>query len=93
MVEMSKRLDGGFLTFVLPLIIDTICHKKAPWLFSPSTLSSLQNEKLTFSHIQWRKRLDRVLQGSVLAGVGWALTRAVSFLARGALRSLVPAAL
>jgi 2-polyprenyl-6-methoxyphenol hydroxylase-like FAD-dependent oxidoreductase len=92
MVEMSKRLDGGFLTFVLPLIVDTICHKKAPWIFSPSTLSSLQNEKLTFSYIQWRKRLDRVLQSSVLAGVGWVLARAVSFLARGALRAVVPAA-
>eukprot|EP01041_Mallomonas_annulata_P003810 gene3810-7580_t len=79
LVHMSRKLDGGFFSFVLPLIIDTILHNLAPWLFSPNSISSLQNEKLKFSQIQKRKRLDRVLQfgfglallASVWKGTNW----------------------
>lgn len=66
MVQISHRLDGGFLTFVLPLIIDNILHKAFPRVFSPNTLSSLQNEKVTFTQVRRRKRLDRFLQFTLL---------------------------
>ena len=62
MVQISRRLDGGFLTFVLPLIVDNILHKAAPHIFSPNTLTSLQNEKKTFTQVRVRKRIDRLLQ-------------------------------
>lgn len=75
MVQISHRLDGGFLTFVLPLIIDNILHKAVPWLFSPNTLTSLQNEKLTFCQVRTRKRIDRLLQ--VLLGVSSLVTGVV----------------
>ena len=33
MDECKPLFDGGFLTFVLPLILDGIFNKWAPWLF------------------------------------------------------------
>lgn len=68
LVEISTKLDGGFLTFILPLIIDAITNKLCPWIFSPNTISCLQIEELKFSQIQRRKRLDRFLQ-VILAGL------------------------
>jgi len=66
MVQISRRLDGGFLSFVLPLIIDNILHRALPWFFSPNTLTSLQNENMSFTQVRLRKRIDRVLQVSLL---------------------------
>lgn len=65
LVHMSRKLDGGFLSFVLPLIVDTVLNNVAPWIFSPNSISSLQNEKKSFTQIQARKRLDRVMQISL----------------------------
>ena len=92
MVQISHRLDGGFLTFVLPLIIDNILHKAVPWLFSPNTLTSLQNEKLTFCQVRTRKRIDRLLQ--VLLGVsslvtGVVFTRAAATFVNNLLRKAI----
>lgn len=53
-VKMSERLDGGFLSFVLPLIVDSILNKIAPFIFSPNTIRSLQNPDKTFSQIKRR---------------------------------------
>jgi kynurenine 3-monooxygenase len=82
MVQISKRLDGGFLTFVLPLLIDNLLHKKLPKIFSANTLSSLQNENATFTQIRFRKRVDRVLQvlllGTIATGLGKSLRFVVS---------------
>jgi hypothetical protein len=75
-VEIAKRLDGGFLFFVLPLLLDMSLHKLLPAVFSPNTLASLNNEKRTFAEIQRRKRIDRALQ-FVLGGVLVAGLRAV----------------
>jgi len=61
-VQMSQSLDGGFLTFVLPLIIDSILNKLAPWACSPNTIAAMQNPDVKFRHVQRRKTLDRVLQ-------------------------------
>ena len=92
MVQISHGLDGGFLTFVLPLIIDNILHKAVPWLFSPNTLTSLQNEKLTFCQVRTRKRIDRLLQ--VLLGVsslvtGVVFTRAAAKFVNSLLRKAI----
>lgn len=62
MVQMSKTLDGGIFNFIIPLILDSILHKKLPFLFAPNTITLLQNEKLSFTQVLWRKRLDRILQ-------------------------------
>lgn len=62
LVQISRKLDGGFLTFILPLIVDSILHKLLPQVFSPNTLASLQNENRTFTEIRNRKRMDRVMQ-------------------------------
>jgi len=68
-VTLSRSFDGGFLTFVLPLIIDSIFHKLAPWLFMPNTIQMLQKEDWSFSDIEKRKWVDRVMQGTVIASV------------------------
>jgi hypothetical protein len=82
MVEISQRLDGGFLAFVLPLIVDSICHKKLPQLFAPPMLTILQNEKLSFRYIQLRKRLDRIMQFSLLFSLLGGMITSVGFLSR-----------
>lgn len=69
LVTISYGLDGGFFTFVLPLIIDGIFHKKFPKIFNPNTITLLQNEKLTFTEVQRMKRVDRLLQLTVIATV------------------------
>ena len=53
-VKMSERLDGGFFSFILPLIIDSILNKLAPSIFSPNTIRSLQNPEKTFSQVKRR---------------------------------------
>jgi 2-polyprenyl-6-methoxyphenol hydroxylase-like FAD-dependent oxidoreductase len=68
LVKISKQLDGGFLTFVLPLIVDGILHKLAPFFFNPNSIAMLQNEKLSFSQIQFKKRKDRFFQLFLLGG-------------------------
>jgi len=69
LVELSRSFDGGFMTFVLPLIVDSIFNKIAPWLFMPNTIQMLQREEWSFSAIAKRKWLDRFMQGAVIASV------------------------
>lgn len=70
MVEISKKLDGGFFQFVFPLIVDSIFHRIAPIVFKPNIISLIQNENLSYTQVRTRKRLDRVMQ---LAFVGFSL--------------------
>lgn len=53
-VKMSARLDGGFFSFVLPLIVDSILNKFLPAIFSPNTIKSLQDPDKTFSEVKKR---------------------------------------
>lgn len=53
-VKMSERLDGGFFSFVLPLIVDTIFNKLMPQIFSPNTIKSIQDPDRTFSQVKLR---------------------------------------
>jgi len=34
LVKISRQLDGGTLSFLVPLILDSIFNKIAPWIFS-----------------------------------------------------------
>ena len=81
-VQMSKSLDGGFLTFVLPLIIDGILSKFSPWVFSPNTIVAMQNPDSKFRHIQRRKRLDRVLQLLLAGATVSVMAKSVMFACR-----------
>lgn len=62
LVRMSRQLDGGFFSLVLPLVVDSALHRALPRIFSPNTIASMQNERLTFTQVARRKRLDRMLQ-------------------------------
>jgi hypothetical protein len=53
-VKMSERLDGGFFSFVLPLILDSILNKFFPAIFSPNTIKSLQDPDKTFTQVKRR---------------------------------------
>ena len=66
LVEMSRAFDGGFLSFVLPIIVDSIFHRALPAIFAPSTISLMQNDQYTYGQVRSRKRLDRILQGMFL---------------------------
>lgn len=83
-VELSRGFDRtgipGFFGFILPLIVDSICHKFAPAVFAPNTISFLQQDSYTFRQIRLRKTLDRIYQGALFA----ALVGIVSMGARSA---------
>lgn len=80
LVLLSHSLDGGFLTFVGPLILDSMLHRNLPQIFSPNIIASLQNEKWSFSQIRKRKRVDRALQAALLAGFAAVVVRVVAAL-------------
>ena len=52
LVDLSRSLDGGFLTFIGPLILDSLLHRLLPKVFSPNIISSLQNEQWRFSQVR-----------------------------------------
>ena len=65
LVTMSKSFDGGFATFVLPIILDSIFNKAMPWLFAPNGIR-MRDDSRTFSGGGDQRR-DRV--GGLLATV------------------------
>ena len=67
LVKISHSFDGGFLTFVLPLILDSVFNRLAPWLFMPNTIQMLQKDDWSFVRTSRRKRFDRTLQITILA--------------------------
>ena len=77
LVRLSRDLDRpgklGFITFVLPLILDSIFGKRFPKLFQPNVISMLQKEDWSFSRVARRKRWDRLVQVSMLGGALWTI--------------------
>ena len=67
LVDISRSFDGGFLTFVLPLILDGIFSKLLPNVFMPNTIQMTQKYDWRFSQVAKRKRRDRALQVAILA--------------------------
>jgi hypothetical protein len=53
------------VSFILPIILDSIFHAKFPKVFGPNTIASLQRRD-TFVRVRWNKRRDRLLQIAVL---------------------------
>lgn len=80
LVKLSHSLDGGFLTFVGPLILDSLLHKLLPKVFSPNIIASLQNEQWSFAQIRARKRWDRALQVGLAGAAAAVLVRLVAAL-------------
>lgn len=77
LVRVSRDLDRpgklGFLTFLLPIILDGIFGRLAPRLFAPNIITMLQRDSLTFCQAARRKRIDRCAQVCILGGVGGVL--------------------
>ena len=70
----SVYIPLQILFFLLyPLYIYDYMLQKLPWFFAPNTITVLQNEKLSFTQVQRRKRLDRLLQFMFLVLTGWGL--------------------
>ena len=77
--DYDPSTKKGFLLFIFPLILDGIFTSFTSkykvlssclflgYKFSGNTISMLQNDKLTFSSIQKKKRKDRIIQLSFLA--------------------------
>ena len=77
LVTISRNMDRPgklfLVTFLIPIILDGIFHKLAPRIFGPNMFGMFQRQDIGFKQMQRKKRLDRVLQlsilGSALAGV------------------------
>lgn len=80
-MRISRGLDRpgllGFVTFILPIILDGLFQRLAPRLFEINTIALLQRDGISFAEVGAIKRRDRALQ---LAFIGAAAT-AVSSLA------------
>jgi kynurenine 3-monooxygenase len=80
LVRISRELDRpgklGFVTFILPIILDSIFNGLAPKLFESNVISMLQRPEYSFQKLARRKRQDRLLQVTIivvgLAGFGTA---------------------
>lgn len=95
LVELSRGFDRtgirGFFGFILPLILDSICHGAAPRIFAPNTIAILQREGMTFRRIRYRKALDRVMQAFLVGAAAAAVLVAARAAFTGVLLPLVAA--
>lgn len=70
MVSISRNMDRPgklfFINFLIPLILDGIFSKLAPKIFAPNMFQMFQRRDIGFTQIRNRKRLDRVMQSSVI---------------------------
>ena len=90
LVRLSRELDRpgllGFVTFILPIILDGLFHSAAPQYFEKNTIALLQRDGVTFQGVARRKRRDRALQVATLLTAALA----ASSLTSGGLRALSP---
>jgi hypothetical protein len=84
LVTISRELDRpgglGFITFILPIILDAIFHKSFPKVFSPNVITMLQRDDLTFTQVARKKRMDRLGQVGILFGAFYGLGAGSKFL-------------
>ena len=84
LVTISRNMDRPgklfLVTFLLPLILDGIFHKLAPFLFAPNMFAMFQKEGMSFRYMQARKRFDRVAQLSILGGAFYGMVAAAKSL-------------
>ena len=90
LVRISRSFDRpgllGFVTFILPIILDGIFNGIAPRVFGPNTIAMLQRDGISFRGVAWRKRRDRVLQSITLAAACTLASTAI----KAAVRVLAP---
>lgn len=90
LVRISRDLDRpgfiGAVSFIIPLILDSIFNKINPKLFAPNIISMLQRDDMTFNQVARRKRIDRIAQltiiGSFLSGAAWTAKKVVFAVAK-----------
>ena len=90
LVRISRDLDRpgviGAITFIIPIILDSIFNKINPKLFAPNIIKMLQRDDMTFNQVARRKRIDRAAQltiiGSFLTGAAWMAKKAVLSVAK-----------
>ena len=78
----------GFVTFILPIILDAIFHKTFPSVFSPNVITMLQRDDLSFTQVARKKRFDRLGQVALLFGGGYGIARATRFVLVSAARAM-----
>jgi 2-polyprenyl-6-methoxyphenol hydroxylase-like FAD-dependent oxidoreductase len=92
LVRISRGLDRpgwrGLVSFVLPLVLDGICHKLLPSVFAPNTIAMLQRDDWTFTRVAQRKRRDRLQQAGALSIVLGATGALAAVSARALARNL-----
>lgn len=83
LVQISRELDRpgilGTITFIIPIILDSIFNKINPKLFAPNIISMLQRDDMTFNQVARRKRLDRTVQIAILCSLATGATWAAKF--------------
>ena len=81
LVRISRGLDRpgllGFLTFILPIILDGVFQSLAPQFFELNTIALLQRDGISFAEVGKIKRRDRILQ-IILLGFGAATVSALT---------------
>lgn len=90
LVKISRGMDRpgkiGTMRFVLPLILDSMFNKLAPKIFGPSMFGMFQKQGVSFTQIQRKKRLDRLMQSvviaTILSSIGMGLGYSTKALAR-----------
>jgi len=103
LVRISRDLDRpgfvGAVTFIIPIILDSIFNKINSKLFAPNIISMLQRDDMTFNQVAERKRLDRAVQvgiiSSMLTATIWTAKKGIGLVAKalGRRPSTVTAAL
>jgi 2-polyprenyl-6-methoxyphenol hydroxylase-like FAD-dependent oxidoreductase len=70
-VTLSRAGDRpgrlGFLSYLVPIVMDAMFHKAAPAIFAPPVPALMHNEKYTFHQVAAIKRRDRLVQVSIIA--------------------------
>lgn len=92
LVKVSRELDRpgklGFITFILPIILDSIFHKLAPKVFETNNIQMLQRTGYSFCRLQKRKRLDRIMQVPIIGTTVTGMFVAARYLVRSLARVL-----
>lgn len=92
LVRISRGLDRpgwrGFITFVLPLLLDGVGAKLAPGLFAPNTIAMLQKDEFTFTQVARRKRRDRAVQAVLLSSALAGMAKLAVVMVRALLQNL-----
>lgn len=61
LVKISRQLDGGTLSFLVPLILDSIFNKIAPLIFSGMVIVELTIDLMTGLYISDESYIDSLL--------------------------------